>query len=476
MQNIRKNIKLLLVLFTINIASVVMAQNLNTGYFDETFLYRHDLNPAFAADNEYVSAPIIGNANVGMRGNVGIKDILYRVNGKTVLFLNPAVDAKDFAGRINDNSKVVADYKMQLLGAGFNWLNGFNTVELNVKATGGLTMPGNLLKAMKEGLTNDDYDFSNAGVTSNGYAEVALGHSRQVNDNLRFGAKFKLLLGMESLDVDMKQASLSLGEDNYVAAVDADVNANIKDLSFKHLTNKNTGHKYVDAAVEGGKVGITGVGVALDLGAAYKKGNFEISASLQDIGLIGYMNTLCASTQGTKTFETDKYIFSVDSDSPNGFSKEWKTFKNDLASLYELDDMGHVGSRTKMLGMTMNLGVKCNMPFYDKLSVGISNTSRFQGRYSWTDFRLGINVHPVDLISLSANVSAGTFGVGFGWLANFHTPKGYNFFVGMDTTPGQFSKQFIPLSSNAQFSVGLNLPLCIFKESPNRAGRDKGRE
>lgn len=476
MQNIRKNIKLLLVLFTINISSVVMAQNLNTGYFDETFLYRHDLNPAFAADNEYVSAPIIGNANVGMRGNVGIKDILYRVNGKTVLFLNPAVDAKDFASRINDNSKVVADYKMQLLGAGFNWLNGFNTVELNVKATGGLTMPGNLLKAMKEGLTNDNCDFSYTGLTSKAYLEAALGHSRQINDNLRLGAKFKLLFGMEGMDVDMKHASLSLGEDNYVAVVDADVNTNIKGASFKHQKNKDTGHEYVDAEFKGGKIGITGMGVAVDLGASYEMDNLEISASLQDIGFIGYGNTLCASTQGTKTFETDKYIFSVDSDSPNGFSKEWKTFKNDLSSLYELDDMGHVGSRTKMLGMTMNLGVKCNMPFYDKLSVGISNTSRFQGRYSWTDFRLGINVHPVDLISLSANVSAGTFGVGFGWLANFHTPKGYNFFVGMDTTPGQFSKQFIPLSSNAQFSVGLNLPLYIFKESPNRAGRDKGRE
>ena len=52
-------------------------------------------------------------------------------------------------------------------------------------------------------------------------------------------------------------------------------------------------------------------------------------------------------------------------------------------------------------------------------------------------------------------MSAGTFGVGFGWLVNIH-PGCFNFFVGMDHTLGKTTKEFVPLSSNASVNLGLN--------------------
>jgi hypothetical protein len=37
-------------------------------------------------------------------------------------------------------------------------------------------------------------------------------------------------------------------------------------------------------------------------------------------------------------------------------------------------------------------------------------------------------------------------------------PKGFNMFIGMDHTLGKLAKQGIPLSSNAEFSMGINFP------------------
>ncbi len=111
-----------------------------------------------------------------------------------------------------------------------------------------------------------------------------------------------------------------------------------------------------------------------------------------------------------------------------------------------------------MLGATINTGVQFTLPAYRKLNFGLLNTTRIQGAYSWTDFRLSANIAPVKCLSGSVNISEGTFGFGFGWLVNLHT-KGFNLFLGMDRTLGKLTKEGIPLNSNASFNFGMNFPL-----------------
>lgn len=59
--------------------------------------------------------------------------------------------------------------------------------------------------------------------------------------------------------------------------------------------------------------------------------------------------------------------------------------------------------------------------------------------------------------SADANVAFGSYGVGFGWLLNFHT-TGVNLFLGMDHTLGKVTRQFAPLNSNMSVNFGLNFP------------------
>jgi len=49
-----------------------MAQGLNTGYFIDGYTFRHNLNPAYGNDQNYVSTPALGNIQVRTQGNFGL--------------------------------------------------------------------------------------------------------------------------------------------------------------------------------------------------------------------------------------------------------------------------------------------------------------------------------------------------------------------------------------------------------------------
>lgn len=100
-------------------SSVAMAQNTNSGYFTDGYLYRHELNPAFGNSQNYVAMPALGNMNVAMRGNLALSDVLYNVDGKTTTFLNPNVTASEFLGNIGEKNRLATDLKLEILSAGF---------------------------------------------------------------------------------------------------------------------------------------------------------------------------------------------------------------------------------------------------------------------------------------------------------------------------------------------------------------------
>lgn len=454
---IRNKVKSLIIGLCVFSTSTAFAQNVESGYFTDGFLYRHDMNPAIGNTQNYVSMPAFGNFSIEHRGNVGLKNFLYTVNGKTVTYLNPDVSTAEALKNIKDNMKTGLDQRMQILGIGFKGMGGYNTIEINERAEMNIGVPGSLFKAAKEGLTNETYDFSNFSSRASGAVELALGHSHQVNKQLRVGAKLKFIVPIMRSDLKVTTADLTLGQDNYTATVDATLTANVKDLTFSHAVNENTNHTYVDG-VDDMSVGPIGFGLGVDLGAEYAiDDNFKVSASLLDLGFISYGKTFTASTNGLKTVTTDGRVFNTDDNEPNNFSDEMNKLKDDLSALYELNDNGETGGSTKALGATMNIGGQYALPSYKKLTFGLLNTTRIQGRYSWTDFRLSTNIAPAKFFSAGVNLSAGTYGAGFGWIINLH-PNGFNLFLAMDHTLGTLSKQGVPLNGNSTVSMGINFP------------------
>ncbi|MEZ3591834.1 MAG: hypothetical protein K1V84_12430 [Muribaculaceae bacterium] len=449
---------------TLTIAAIAVAaaipataQNTYSGYFIDGNLYRHQLNPALANEYNYVAFPALGNFNLGMHGNLHVRDVLYNVNGKTTTFLNPGVDAATFLGSLHDSNKVGVDINIPILSGGFGAWGGYNTVSISARARVDASLPRSIFSLLKEGVENTTYDISNLRAHADAYAEIAFGHSRQINDQWRVGGKLKFLIGAGNVDMYLDRADLTLGEDNWTAVTDARIRSSVKGLSYKTDVNDHTGHRYVSGAEVHG-TGVNGFGIGIDLGGEFKlNDDWRFSAAILDFGFISWGNDVLATTDGVQTFETDRYTFSADGDADNSFENEWDKMRDELSALYELNDKGNVGGRTTMLATTLNFAGEYTFPYYRPLTFGVLNSTRIAGKFSTTSFRFSANVAPVKLFSGGINFAAGTYGCSFGWMLNLH-PRYFNFFIAMDHTLGRLAKQGVPLSSNASLNMGINFP------------------
>lgn len=441
--------------------STAAAQENYSGYFLENYVYRHELNPAFTGcDKGFVGFPGIGNLNFGMHGNLNLRDILYNVDGQTVLFTNPKVDAATALGKFDMMNKIEFGTRIHAINFGFSGAGGFNTVGINVVASGNVAVPYSLLELAKEGVSNRAYEIDGLQANAMGYAEVALNHSHNIRalPGLRIGATVKFLVGLAQAEAKINKLMMVLHDDAWSVQSNASLYASVKNLAFdtkySRFPDKNGEKKEYVSGVNLDKVGINGFGVAFDLGAQYRWREFSFSAALLDLGFINYDHTIAAST-GDQEFYTNAYTFTV---GEGGHT--WRAMRDELCNLVQLrpENGGQsIGKTKKTLSSTLNVGVNYEFPYYNKLTFGLLSSTRFCGDFTRTSLRLSANVQPAKVFSASINGVYDTFGVGLGWMLNLHA-TGFNLFLGMDQTFCNLAKQGIPLGSNAQVNFGLNFP------------------
>lgn len=438
------------------VAASGYAQHTTSGYFLDGYLTRYQMNPAMGNSQGFVSFPGLSNINVAQRSTLGVKDIFYNIDGKTTTFLNPGVSSEEAMSRLKGTNHVGVNTKIDVLSVGFKGLGGYNTIGISARANVAVKLPTDIFRLLKEGVSNSTYNIADIKAHADAYAEIALNHSHQLNEKLRIGATLKVLVGAGNVDADFDKAQLELRDDAWDVVTDATVQANIKNLRYTSKVSENTGNMCIDE-VDIDKFGVAGFGAAVDLGAVYTLGDFELSAALLDLGAIGWSNNYVASTDGEHRFTTDRYTFNVDDEASNCFEDELERMGDDLAVLYEMKDMGDRGRRTRMLAPTVNVGAKYTLPAYKALSFGVLSSSRLQGDFSWTELRLSANFAPCRFFSMGANVATGNLGTGLGWLINIH-PTGFNLFVGMDYTCMKLAKPGVPENSSTSINFGWNIP------------------
>lgn len=89
--------------------TTVMAQATGnrSSYFLEGSVYRHELNPAFQGERNYVGMPALGNFSVGAQGTAGLGDFLYvKDNGDLMTFMHPDVSSKTFLNDLPRRTKL----------------------------------------------------------------------------------------------------------------------------------------------------------------------------------------------------------------------------------------------------------------------------------------------------------------------------------------------------------------------------------
>ncbi|MCI5917074.1 MAG: DUF5723 family protein [Bacteroidales bacterium] len=447
-----------------------MAQQLNSAYFTNDYKFRHTMNPAYGNEQNYVSMPGFGNVNVSTMGNFGYEDVIFdnpmfpsTSKDRLTTFMNPYISTADALKGFNSgDNKILGDVSITVLSAGFKGFGGYNTIELNARTSFGMSMPYELFEFAKN-TGNRTYNIGNISANGQAFAELAFGHSRQINEKLRVGAKIKLLFGAGRGDVNIDNVKADLAaDDKWTVSGHAKSEVSVKGFTYKteEKEYKEEGrgtYQYVnDVDVDG--AGLGGFGLAFDLGGVYKINNdFTVSAALLDLGFIKWSNNMVAVNGGEEFVFNGFHDVAVNEDRGGStLSMQGDKYSDQLADFANLQDKGDEGGRTTGIGATLNLGCEYTLPVYRKITFGVLSSTRFRGDYSWTEARVSANWTPLKWIDGGVNMAFGSYRNSFGWVVNFH-PKGYNFYVGMDHTLGKVSKEFIPLNSNAAVSVGMSV-------------------
>ncbi|MCR4921096.1 MAG: DUF5723 family protein [Bacteroidaceae bacterium] len=478
-----RKIKYILAAAVMTFACNTTAQYLNSAYFLDGYANGHQLNPAKDYDRGgYVGLPFLNNFNTALRGNIGVKDILYKnPNGQgLVSFLHPSITSKEAMDAFHDKNKLLLDMRLDIFNAGFHAFGGFNTISLSARSNAGINVPYELFDLTKN-LSNKDYDIREFGATAKAWAELAFGHSHQINDAWRIGAKAKLLFGVGYINMEMNGLRLDLSNDNqWTATADATIEAGVKNFKWgngtetKEYKNQYPGHmtyQQLDIDPDVDKVGMNGFGLGLDLGVEWDMGKqdlvegLKLSASLLDLGFIKWSDVAIAQNRGDAFVFNGFHNIQVDDGPGEPLDDQSDDLGDRLADLYSMQD-GGTTSKSTGIGTTLNLAAEYALPSYKKLKFGLLSTTRLQGVYGWNEERLSVTLSPCKLFELSTSAAVGTFGGNLGWVLNFH-PQGFSLFIGADHCIGKFTKQWVPLRSNYDFSMGIAIPF-----GKSRIGQD----
>ncbi|MCS2959737.1 DUF5723 family protein [Bacteroides salyersiae] len=276
-------LKAILASFFILYTTGVGAQNLNSSYFMEGMTYRHQLNPAFMGESNYINMPlfVLGNFNVGVQGNIGVNDFLYKYNQngyKLTTFMNPSVSNSEFLSNLHTNNHLSMNLSMPIIAFGFRGFGGFNTFEIGFRSNTSINLPYGLFDFMKTGMSNEagsHYTVEDLTVRSNNYAEVALGHSHEIiKDRLTIGAKVKFLVGGANAEAKIKKMDITMGQDEWLIDAEGQLEGSLKGGYFESKEPDENGKPGEIDGFDIDGPGIGGFGVGFDLGAVYKMDDF----------------------------------------------------------------------------------------------------------------------------------------------------------------------------------------------------------
>ena len=250
------------------VVSGAAAQVLRTGYFLDGNLFGHRLNPALSSDKGYFSLPFIGGVNAVTMGNVGMSSFLYDSpfdKDKQVTFMHSSISADEFLGNLERDNVMNANVDVTLLSAGFKALGGYNTIDVTLRTQAGLSLPYDMLCFMKT-MGDNDYSFGGIKLYTRNYVDLSLGHSHNIGESLRVGARAKVLFGLGYANVEFSKMDVT--KNGLYWEVYPNGKADIA-LGGSYAVADELGGRGTVDGYENASLGLNGFGAGLDLGATY---------------------------------------------------------------------------------------------------------------------------------------------------------------------------------------------------------------
>lgn len=462
--------RIVVAIFAVVIAANMSAQALRTGYFLKGNIFRYRLNPALMSERGHFSIPILGGVDVKTMGNVGMSDFLYDSplnSDELVTFMHSSVDADEFLSGLESDNTLNLNLDMTLFSAAFHAFGGFNTIDLTLRSNTGVSLPYDMFRFMKQ-MDDEHYSLSDMRMQTRNFADLSLGHSRKIDENLTVGARVKALFGLGYADAVFDKMDIAMSGDKWEIA--AQGRADIALGGAYTLSDEMTisGKPMIDG-YDDVSVGLHGFGMGVDLGVEYDfsellLNGLSVSASLTDLGFIKWSGAARAAIEPGDSYVFDGFDNMQIHNGDNTLDEQWEGMRDDLEDFFALEDKGE-GSVSTGLGAKLNIAAQYTMPFYKRMSVGALYTHCFDDVFSYNQASLMVNVSPLNVLDFAVSGTVGDRGAGFGALANLHC-KGFAFFIGTDCFLGKVGKQFIPLENmDASVSFGVNIALGKAKSS-----------
>ena len=403
----------------------VSAQYVRTSYFMDGAQYRMQLNPALAPERGYIHIPAIGNSSAMIRSNaLNVSDIFD-------LIKNAGDDdyytTDKFYNRLKDQNKAMATMGSDLFAVGTWHGNSFMSFNISLRADGNLSVARELFTFMRDmkGMNTNDYSDYTRLIGGNRlglnlYTEIGFGYSRILNDRLTIGGRIKGLLGLGNVDFKLKKAVINTrlqgidpnidwttaGPDELLDATGTatiDVDADLV-TSFHGLDLVTNSDGYIDdVKFKMSRMGISGLGAAIDAGLAYNvTPEFTISAAVTDLGFIRW-------TKGsTKVAHANTEDLNFDAENPGDILRfttvvgTGEALNLDMARL-TIDDQG-AKARTTSIASTMSLGGEYRV-LDDKVRLGALFTSHFARLENESELTFSAGYHASSLVDLALSYS-----------------------------------------------------------------------
>ena len=445
--------------------------NLRTGYFLDGYIYKYKLNPALAADRGYFALPVVGYTSAALETNLNMSNFLYPTeDGLLTTFLSPSISAEQVMKGLQTANPLNLNADISVFSFGFHTKKSFNTIDISVKADARLNIPGQLFSWMKEDASN--LDLSNLGLNADARVELAYGYSRKIGNNIRVGARVKLLAGLAKARFQMEKLNLTMTEEEW--RVEASGNGYISapvqfgDSSVESITVMDK------EQLTSMKLSDLNLGAAVDLGVSVDVLKYiTLSASISDLGFIKW-NNVNRLTSPTYQWSYDGFIGIGNEDVD--IQDQLGTMGDELLDLTSPTVTAGNDKLTDYLSMMAHVGVELRVPFWQRLSVGALGTARLDGIYSWYEARASVNLALFRWLSFTGNYAYSTYGESYGGAVNFH-PAGLNIFIGLDSFKPlmNLSKQYIPVDSfNTTLAVGVNFSIGKYHgRFPKKAKKSK---
>ena len=413
------------------------AQAPNSLYFLDGITQRHYLNPALACECGWVETPL--NISVGANSNLGLGAFMQPYNDEMITFLHPSISTNEALSKFDDNNAIETNFDYALLNVGFKAFGGVNSIGVSIHNRVGAYIPKDVFTFLKAGQEYDitEYNISDFNIIAKNYAEIALGHSRKINDRLSVGAKVKLLLGAGYANANIEDMRIYMSGKKWMIHQ----NSSFTSSKSLELITKNNGE--IDDFDY--TFGLDGFGLGLDLGATYKiQDNLNVSFAITDIGFINW-NNASVHRNIEDSFEYTGFDNIADENSQN-FDDAADDIIDRLEELTRYEKDATTTSASSSLHTTFRAGVEYSI-INNKMSFGFLGTTRIGTPKTYTEGMLSVNFKPFKYFKATIN----------GSVSNTHNSLGGvialgNFFIGADYILAKYSKQFIPIDA-AKFNL-----------------------